>query len=86
MQQWEEQHSIGSLADVHAAAETWAAENALRQADEQIRRIAAEAPTGHPVTMPCPPELDPERWATLDRKTRRELWRHRRKLQRRAGR
>jgi protein-disulfide isomerase-like protein with CxxC motif len=46
----------------------------------------AAAPSGQPVTMPCPPGLDPGKWATLDRKTRRELWRHHRKLQKRAGR
>lgn len=43
---------------------------------------AAPAPQPRPVTMPCPPGLDPEKWATLDRKTRRELWRHHRKLHR----
>lgn len=35
-----------------------------------------------PVRMPCPPGLDPNKWATLDRKTRRALWRHHRKLNR----
>lgn len=41
-------------------------------------------PTGRQVTMPCPPGLDPEKWATLDRRTRRALWRHHRKVERRG--
>lgn len=77
MQQWEERHVVGSLADVHAAAETWAAEDALRQ---------AEAPTGRPVRMPCPEGLDPAKWAQLDRRTRRQLQRFHVKQQRRAAR
>lgn len=58
--------------------------------DEHMRQLAeahaANEPTRTPTTMPCPPGLDAEKWATLDRKTRRELWRHHRRLQRRARR
>lgn len=68
-----------TLSEGHAAFHEIAVEQARRERAEAI----CEVPTGEPVRMPCPDGLDPMRWAQLDRRTRRALWRHHLKLQRR---
>lgn len=39
-------------------------------------------PSREQVRMPCPEGLDPDKWAQLDRRTRRALVRHHRKVTR----
>lgn len=64
----------------HRDAEGWELMDVIGHRSEFPNRMDQEQPTGRPVTMPCPPGLDPDKWVILGRKTRRALWRYHRKL------